>query len=212
MKVENYLRMARIPYEIAPNASHFKAPKRKLPYIRDSGKIVADSSFIIEYLKSAYGDPLDARLTALENAQALALRRMMEENLYWTIVYARWMVPQGWKMTRAEFFKPVPVLLRRPISALARRGVARQLWGQGMGRHSAEEVYHIGNIDIIALAEFLGGKPFFMGENPTSLDATAYAFLANIILVPLDSALKQHALKCPHLEAYCQRMRARYYP
>ncbi|HMJ49587.1 MAG TPA: glutathione S-transferase C-terminal domain-containing protein, partial [Burkholderiales bacterium] len=85
-------------------------------------------------------------------------------------------------------------------------------WGQGMGRHSMHEVHHIGSIDISALADFLDAKPYLMGDSPTSLDATAYAFLANIILVPLDSALKRHALKYPQLEAYCQRMRARYYP
>ncbi len=212
MKVENYLRMAGLQYEIAPRASHFRAPKGKLPYIRDNGKVVADSSFIIEYLKSAYGDPLDARLTPLENAQALALRRMMEENLYWVLAYWRWMEPRGWELTKAEFFKPVPALLRGPISALARRGVTRQMWGHGMGRHSADEVYHIGKTDITALADFLGDKPYFLGETPTSLDATVYAFLANIILVPLDSVLKQHALKYPRLEAYCRRMRERYYP
>ena len=106
----------------------------------------------------------------------------------------------------------MPALLRGPISALARRGVTKQMWGHGMGRHAAEEVYHIGRTDITALADFLGDKPYFLGEAPTSLDATAYAFLANIILVPLDSALKQHALKYPNLEAYCQRMKARYYP
>ena len=211
MKVENYLRMAHLPYEIAPRANHFKAPKGKLPYIRDNGKIIADSSFIIEYLKATYGDPLDAKLNSLEVAQVLALRRMMEENLYWVLAYWRWVEPQGWKVTKAEFFKPVPALLRGPISALARRGVTRQLWGHGMGRHSAEEVYHIGNTDITALADFLRDKPFFMGENPTSLDATAYAFLANITLVPMDSALKQYALKYPQLEAYCKRMKARYY-
>ncbi|HVS27057.1 MAG TPA: glutathione S-transferase C-terminal domain-containing protein [Burkholderiales bacterium] len=53
---------------------------------------------------------------------------------------------------------------------------------------------------------------FALVGEPTALDATAYAFLANIILVPLDSALKQHALKYPRLEAYCRRMRERYYP
>jgi len=212
MKVENYLRMARLPYQIAPRASHFRAPKGKLPYIEVENKTIADSSFIIEYLKSTYGDPLDARLTSAENAQALALRRMMEENLYWALVYTRWMEPQGWQTIKIEFFKSVPAPLRGPISAFARRGVAKQLWGQGMGRHSMHEVHHIGSIDISALADFLDAKPYLMGDSPTSLDATAYAFLANIILVPLDSALKRHALKYPQLEAYCQRMRARYYP
>jgi len=211
MKVENYLRMAILPYEIAPRANHFKAPKGKLPYIEDGTRVVADSSFIIEYLQSAYGDTLDAKLSPLENAQAVALRRMMEESLYWALAYARWVEPRGWELTKQEFFKPVPALLRGTISALARRGVKKQMWGHGIGRHSADEVYHIGNTDITALADFLGDKPYFMGDSPTSLDATAYAFLANIILVPMDSALKQHALKYPQLEAYCRRMKARYY-
>jgi len=113
MKVENYLRMAGLQYEIAPHASHFKAPKGKLPYIEDGGKVVADSSFIIEYLKSTYGGALDAKLTPVENAQAVALKRMMEENLYWALVYSRWVEPQGWAVTKAEFFKPVSALLRR---------------------------------------------------------------------------------------------------
>ena len=211
MKVENYLRMAGLPYEIAPRANHFSAPKGKLPYIEDGAKVVADSSFIIEYLKSTYGDALDSKLTPLENAQAVALRRTMEENLYWALVYARWVEPRGWEATKQEFFKPVPALLRGPISALARRGVKKQMWGHGMGRHSTDEVYHIGKTDITALADFLGDKPYFMGENPTSLDASAYAFLANIILVPMESALKQHTLKYPQLEMYCRHMRARYY-
>jgi hypothetical protein len=47
---------------------------------------------------------------------------------------------------------------------------------------------------------------FALVGEPTSLDATAYAILANIILVPLDSALKQHALQYPQLEAYCRCM------
>lgn len=41
-----------------------------------------------------------------------------------------------------------------------------------------------------------------MGDRPTSLDASAYAFLANVLWVPLESPLKAHAQKCPQLEAY----------
>jgi glutathione S-transferase len=212
MKVENYLRMARLPYEVVPNASHFKAPKGKLPYIEDNGKVVADSSFIIEYLKAAYGDALDAKLTAFEKAEAHALKRLMEENLYWAMVYARWFEPSGWEKIKADFFKPVPALLRGPVAALARRGVKKQMWGHGMGRHGAEEIYHIGQTDLSAMAEFMGDRPFFMGVEPTSLDAVAYAFLANIIFVPVYTPLKQHALQYPRIEEYCQRMRARYYP
>ena len=50
-----------------------------------------------------------------------------------------------------------------------------------------------------------------MGEETCSLDATAYAFLANLIWVPVESPIKQHAQQYPQLAAYCERMRGRYY-
>jgi glutathione S-transferase len=84
--------------------------------------------------------------------------------------------------------------------------------GHGMGRHTAPEIYAIGQRDITALADFLGSKRYFLGELPCSLDATAYAFLANLLWVPIESPLKQHTRQYPQLEAYCQRMRDQYYP
>ncbi|MBC7944174.1 MAG: glutathione S-transferase N-terminal domain-containing protein, partial [Burkholderiales bacterium] len=64
MKLETYLRMAGLPFEIAPNANIMKAPKGKMPYIEDNGRAIADSSLIIEYLRKTYGDRLDAKLTS----------------------------------------------------------------------------------------------------------------------------------------------------
>jgi glutathione S-transferase len=49
--------------------------------------------------------------------------------------------------------------------------------GQGLGRHSAEEVWDMMRADVQALAALLGDKPFFLGEEPTSLDATVHTFL-----------------------------------
>jgi glutathione S-transferase len=81
-----------------------------------------------------------------------------------------------------------------------------------MGRHREADIYAIGQRDITALADFLGDKQYFLGDAPCSLDATAYAFLANLLWVPVESPLKQQAWRYPQLEAYCQRMRSRYYP
>jgi hypothetical protein len=50
-----------------------------------------------------------------------------------------------------------------------------------------------------------------MGAQPTSLDAIAYSFLANLLWVPLEMPLKAHAQRYPQFEAYCCRMRDRYY-
>jgi glutathione S-transferase len=212
MKVETYLRMVGLPYRLAPHANIMKAPKGKMPWIEDEGHIVADSGFILDYLKKRYGDLLDAHLTAEEHAIALAFRRLLEENLYWALLYARWLTSEGWSLTRGAFFGSLPPLLREIVPALARRGMRKELWGHGMGRHSREEIQAIGRADLTALGDFLGAKPYFMGGQPTSLDASAYAFLANILWAPLETPLKARAQRYPHFEAYCRRMKARYYP
>ena len=105
----------------------------------------------------------------------------------------------------------MPAPLKWIVPPLARRGMAKELHGHGMGRHAHEDVYELGRRDITALADFLDDKPFFMGAQPSTLDAVAYGFLANLLWVPLETDLKRHAQRFPQLEAYCQRMKGRYY-
>ncbi len=211
MKVETYLRMAGLPYECARGASLLKAPKGKFPYIEDGGRRIADSTHIIDYLKAAYGDRLDAHLAPAERAAALALQRLMEENLYWAAIHARWVENAGFEFSRQAFFSRMPWLMRAVLPHLARRGMRRELHGHGMGRHSPAEIYAIGCRDIGALADWLGDKAYFLGEQPTSIDATAYAFIANLLCVPLETPLQVCAAGRSNLAAYCVRMKAQYY-
>ncbi len=213
MKLETYLRMAQLPF-VAPMIKLRdigRAPKGKLPYVQDGTAFLADSNLIIDYLKTTYGDRLDVWLSNEQRAVALAFQRLLEENLYWALLYSRWIEPQGWAVTKNAFFGKLPAPLRWVIPTLARRGMHQQLHGQGMGRHSTQEIYAIAARDITALSDFLADKPYFMGDEPCALDASAYAFLANIVWVPMASALQQHALQYPRLEVYCRRMRSRYY-
>lgn len=211
MKLENYLRMAGLPYEAVNSGDVMKAPKRKLPYIDDHGTLVADTSFIVEYLKKTYGDPLDAALSPEQRGVALAFQRLMEENLYWAVIHTRWADESGWQKTRQAFFAAMPAPLGWVVPPLARRGMLAEMRGHGMGRHSAAEIHAIGCRDVTALADFLGDKPFMLGAAPSSLDATAYAFLANLLWAPVDSPIQRHAAGRTTLEAYCQRMKTRYY-
>jgi len=211
MKLETYLRMASLPFELVNSGDVLKAPKRKLPYIDDDGTLVADTSFIIEHLKARYGDALDAALSPQQRAVATAFQRLFEENLYWAVVQTRWAEDAGWQKTRQAFFGTLPAPLRWFLPTLARRGLLAEMRGQGMGRHSAAEIQAIGCRDVTAVADFLADKPYMLGEQPSSLDATAHAFLANLLWAPVDSPLQRHARTRPTLEAYCQRMKARYY-
>jgi glutathione S-transferase len=210
MKLEVWLRMAGLPYEAVNDGNVMKAPKGKLPYIEDGGKRVADSSFIIDYLKRTYGDPLDAGLTPAQRAQALALQRLFEENLYWAVVHTRWVDPAGWARTKVAFFGAMPAPLRWLLPPLARRGMRGEMRGHGMGRHSVAEIHAIGCRDVTAVADMLADQPFMLGDAPTSIDAVAYAFLANLLWAPVESPIRHHAAARPTLEAYCQRMKSRF--
>ncbi len=208
LKMETYLKLAGHPFQ-KKRGNVRKAPKRQLPYIDDDGRIVADSRFVIEYLKATHGDPLDGHLSPAEKSALHAWQRMVEESLYWTIVYSRWIDDAGWKVFSPLVFGFLPGPLRALIPPLVRRRVRRTLDGQGTLRHNREEVYALGMRDVDALAGLLGDRPYMLGDKPTSLDASAAGSLINILHAPLDTPLKAGAAKHANLVGYAERMRAK---
>lgn len=210
-KVETYLRMVGLPYETVNDADVRKTPKHKLPVIQDDTRRIADSGFIVDYLKARYGDPLDARSSPAEKGVALAMRRLIEEHLYWCLLYVRWQMDAHWPEIREAFFGSLPALLRETIANAARQQVLAELHGHGLGRHTPEEVYALARADLDALSAFLADKPFFMGASPTSLDACAYAFLSNTLWTVPETPIRRHAGTLRNLDAYCARMKERYY-
>ena len=211
LKLETYLRMVELPYQVVTDASVQKAPKQKFPYIQDGDRIIADSGFIIDYLTQTYGDSLDQHLTPQEHAIALAFRRLMEENLYWAVAYSRWIEAANWPKTRQAYFADLPPVIRSIVPELVRREIARNLNGHGIGRHTRDEVYAIGKRDIQAISDFLDDKPFLMGEQVTSLDATGYGFLTNLLKASTHSPLSEYSLQLKNLKDYCDRVNTQFW-
>lgn len=212
MKLETYLRMAKLPFEIVTVVDPRKALKGKLPIISDDGKKIADSGFIIDYLQQKYGVPLDGHLTAMQKAEALAVRRMLEEHLYWIIVYSRWIDNRYWPITKEAFFGKLKKPLYYFIPQLIQRKTRQDLYRQGIGRHSTAEVYQLGIDDLHALSTLLEQNDFCMGDQPASIDASVYAFLMGIIQPPIHSPLQDYAKSQPHFFSYCERMAQMFYP
>ncbi len=127
------------------------------------------------------------------------------------MVWDRWVVDENWRVFRPIVLGGVPAPVRPIVARLARRGVRRQLVGHGIGIHSRDEIHAIGLRDLGALADFLGAKPFFMGDTPTELDAVAYGLPPNVMKVPIASPLKDAASKRANLVAWVERIRARFF-
>lgn len=207
LKLETYLRLAAVPYQIKVVRDLRKAPKGKVPFIEDEGQVIADTGIIIEYLKRQYGDPLDGHLNDFRRAHGLAIQRLLEEHLYWTALYSRWIDDTNWPLVKKTFFQPVPALLRGLVSNRARNNMQAELHGHGMGRHSKDDIYKLGLDDLRALKAILTDQPYLLGDVVTSVDATGYAFLTNIIDVPVKSPLKDYAASLQCFRDYCDRVK-----
>ena len=105
------------------------------------------------------------------------------------------------------FFGTMPPVLRSIVPALAGRGVARTLHAQGYGRHRPDDIYAIGAADLAAIAALMPESGFAVADRPTSTDATLYAFVANLLIPPIETPLKHAAAALPVFPAYLARMR-----
>lgn len=210
-KADLLLKMSGMPYQT--NLKGFrKAPKGKLPYIKDTGELVADSTFIRRHLERKYRIDFDRGLSAEQKAIAWAFEKMAEDNLYWATVDARWNVDANFDKGPRVFFKRVPPPLRSLVVAMIRRQVRKALHAQGMGRHTRAEIEALAAHGIDAIATYLGQKSFFMGAEPTGVDATVFAFAAGVLCPQFDTPLRTAAERHDNLRRYVGRMTARYYP
>ena len=212
LKAETYLKMAKLDYEVVSTVNMSRTPKGKMPYIEDQGNGIADSGFIIKYLEKKYSIGLDTHLTNSEKAVAFSIARMLEEHYYWTVVYNRWIDDSNWPLVKKVYFGGMPPLVRDVIPAMIRKIVGRDLKGHGMGRHGRDEIYDLGVDDINALAAFLENKEYVMGDQVTTVDATAYAFIACTLHFPNTSPMIEAVKAHNNLLTYYKKMAAIYYP
>jgi glutathione S-transferase len=210
VKLETYLRMTKIEHRVEAGDPR-KAPKGKIPYIQDGDALMGDSQLIIEYLKKKHGDPLDAKLTDVQRAQALMLRQSVEEHLYFAMAWLRWGTDESWQHVRAYFSALLPPVVGPFVIGFLRKRFLKNLYGQGMARHSRKEILEKSYADLDACSTLLGDKPFFLGDEPTSIDATMFGFGVNVVGVPWEAPEKKYFMGKQNLVDYVHRMKKRYF-
>lgn len=211
LKTEVQLQMAGLAYE-RTSAIPPQAPKGKLPYIDDHGVVVTDSTFIRAHLERTYGVDLDAGLDAAQRAQAWAIERMLEDHLYFAMVWFRWLEPDNFAKGPAHFADAAPEDQRERLRGELQARKQAELRAQGLGRHAPAEIAQLGTRSIDALALLLGDKPWLMGGAPSAVDAIAFGMLACVLTPFFDTPLRRAARAHANLTAYVGRLMTRYYP
>ena len=214
-KVETYLRMTGQEY-VEVVADVRKSPRGQLPYVDIDGKVIPDSTAIVDYLESKRPEKLDAHLSSMDRAIAQAFKSMLEEHLYFGMLYVRWTLDEGWAVwepqLRAMFkLMGVPSLMHGMIAKKARSAVVERSERQGLGRQPREEVVRNCIRVIDAFAEKLETGTYVMGEKLTTLDATAYAFAAGTLCSAFPNELGKHAATKKSITSYADRMKNAYW-
>ncbi|MES2802656.1 MAG: glutathione S-transferase family protein [Bdellovibrionota bacterium] len=205
IKVEAFLRHNQLAYEVVVERNPRRGPKGKMPFVVDKGVSIADSSFIISSFIRDYNLEGYNKVSSTQKAAAHAFEKMIEENLYFILMYARWVDPESRRKTVSEFAKLFPPVIGALFLKLIRRNLAQQAYLQGIGRHTANEVYAKAEQDLQALSDYMQEQQYFLGSVWSPIDASLFGFLVTMMRQPVAPQLKELVQKFSNLIAYAER-------
>ncbi|GMS86957.1 hypothetical protein PENTCL1PPCAC_9132 [Pristionchus entomophagus] len=221
LKLEPWLRIADIPYTNIDSEFKKFSSKGQVPFVELNGRRIDYSNFIIEALKHEFGktdlEPTDPK----EQSLARAFSALAEEHLTWSLFALRSNTKNGLAFDASDdgLGRHYGTGLKRQIfnfvtGRVNKRLVTARANAQGMGRHSPDELHAIAKEDLKAISAFLGDKPYFGGDRPTTLDATMFGHLASLIYIPTPEGILKNCITVtyPNLGQFVDRIKEKYWP
>ncbi|KAG8235511.1 hypothetical protein J437_LFUL015745 [Ladona fulva] len=200
--------------KINPTNNPFKTPRGMLPVFKCGKTVLDDFQDIASYLRrNNYNS--DYGLSTTECADIIAYTHMLQEKLLPVIQYTWWIDAKNYtEFTRPWYAKALPFPLNFYYPGRYEKDAKSMI----------EAMFDIDDLAVIEAALFskaeiclnalsirLGDNDYFFAQ-PSSLDATVYAYLAPILKCPFPSTvLQQHLKNCNNLVAYVSRMSRRYF-
>ena len=203
VKAEALLAMSGQPYQVE-HADIRKAPRGKFPVLADGSEVIPDSALIQLHLEQRYGVDYDGHLSAEERAIALAFQRLIEDHLYFFNMMFRW--GDHPDVVREGYFGEIPFFIRGLIFKMVTGSVNKTLHLAGFSRHTRADQEWKAEQDVDAIAAHLGDQPYFMGDYPSSIDASVFGMLEGIIPCDLDVPGRRFVMKHNNLINYHARL------
>lgn len=204
LKVYAFMRLCGLSFEHRHILDTKQAPRGQLPYLVDGDESIGDSDAIIAYLRQHYGLTIDEGLSRGQQGLDFLLRRTLDD-LYWPMSYSRWKDERFWPLFCEALIATHSELSESDLVAAREYNQLRYHY-QGIGRYEPAQVYQRGIADLEVVSNVLGSRAFVFGEEPRSIDAAVYGFVANIHFYDVDTPLKQFVRSRPNLVRHCKAM------
>jgi hypothetical protein len=182
---------------------------------------LADTSLITQILvERCMLQDMNARLSAKEKAQDLAIRALLEDKLFFYNIRERWI--NNYYTMRDYSMAKLPLPRRAILGYLGYRANVRKLHDQGTGRFSEDEIrafrreiWESVNALLEESRKSVNPDECFWvlgGAKPTEADATVYGFIVSTLVANAGPESKQLVqTKCPAAVEYATRIHRHYF-
>lgn len=184
-KIRRVLNYKKLPYQLhevslteTANGAYKKInPIGKVPALDHDGKIIVDSTHIVRYLEEKFPKP--SLLPANKKLAALAhmLEDWADESLYFYEMHLRLVVPHNAQRWIPELVKNEPVYIKLIAPKFIPAMISRTAKSQGVGKKSLEVISNELNDHVNAIAEWLSGGQWLVGDAISIADISVFSQL-----------------------------------
>ncbi|KAG8194121.1 hypothetical protein JTE90_003059 [Oedothorax gibbosus] len=173
---------------------------------------------IVSYLqKQNYN--ADGDLTPKQCGDIIAYTALLRDKLYPALLHIWWIHEKNYvQVTRPWYAKVLRFPLNYFLPGHQRRAAQATIdnqWTSDLIKEAEREqiIYKDAQECLNLLSYRLGDNDYFFGNNPCSLDAIVFGFLAPLLKAPFENSnLQNHLKACTNLQQFVQRILQRYFP
>uniref|UniRef100_A0A8R1DHY8 Uncharacterized protein n=1 Tax=Caenorhabditis japonica TaxID=281687 RepID=A0A8R1DHY8_CAEJA len=209
LKVESFLRVAKIPYEVCDDKLIWSR-NGAMPFVELNGEHIADSDLIEHILGKHFNIP---SLPAKQEAQAQALSKLVDYHLF--------NILNRFKIMEDEFFLgfleflSIPKLLHPIVLPVLTKLFYTKIYTRSkmaIGDFDPEDLDQLLQRDLQVIKEYLGDQKFLFGDKLYPIDATVFGHLATVYYPFRNHFCNVIEKDFPSILEYLERVRHEIYP
>ncbi len=184
-KLRRVMNYKKVPYQLHDvsvmdtiNGAYKKInPIGKVPAINDDGHVLVDSTHIARYLDDKFPQPSLYPTDKKQAALAHMLEDWADESLYFYEMYLRLVVPHNASRWIGEITKTEPFYIKTIAPTVIPAMMSRTTQAQGVGRKSLELLAKELRDHVTAIAEWLSGGQWLVGDKLSIADISVFCQL-----------------------------------